>query len=120
MLRWGWTMSEHRLVGSAEHNVAVSAFHGYCRICVQAWPCETQQEIDKLMKESVSHHERRQVEYQKYNYQEKKWETFTGSFNQWGIESEEVEGRVLNNTVAIIERTDGQVIIVETNRIKFL
>lgn len=35
-------MSEHRAVGGAEQDVSKSLLHGYCKICVTPWPCETE------------------------------------------------------------------------------
>ena len=43
-----------------------------------------------------------------------------GYFHEWGIDSEEVEGGVLNYTIGIVELKNGKVVTVMPENIKFI
>lgn len=43
-----------------------------------------------------------------------------GYFHEWGIDSEEVEGGVLNYTIGIVELKNGKIVTVMPENIKFI
>ncbi len=43
-----------------------------------------------------------------------------GYFHEWGIDSEEVEGGVLNYTIGIVELKNGKIVTVMPKNIKFV
>ena len=43
-----------------------------------------------------------------------------GYFHEWGIDSEEVEGGVLNYTIGIVELKNGRIVTVIPENIKFV
>ena len=43
-----------------------------------------------------------------------------GYFHEWGIDSEEVEGGVLNYTIGIVELKNGKIVTVMPENIKFV
>ena len=43
-----------------------------------------------------------------------------GYFHEWGIDSEEVEGGVLNYTIGIVELKNGKIVTVIPENIKFV
>ena len=43
-----------------------------------------------------------------------------GYFHEWGIDSEEVEGGVLNYTIGIVELKNGRIVTVMPENIKFV
>ena len=43
-----------------------------------------------------------------------------GYFHEWGIDSEEVEGGVLNYTIGIVELKNGKIVTIAPENIKFV
>lgn len=48
------------------------------------------------------------------------YEDAEGTFHQWGMESEEVEGGSLNHSVAIVEMPDGTIETPIASRVRFV